>query len=836
MDNYISLAIRYLKLNKKRTYLTVFGASVAAMILFAVLNMGWSYVLNQRKMLRADKDYDIVFMTETREQINAISADPKVKSASVGQYFYVDYRYYGNDEENAERIYDNALFITVRNPYQTDRIREELSAKYDVMAEDNENLAIWYMQGAETNAGFIFVMFVLLICYIFAIFSIGIVRNSLQLTTLEQIKDYGNLRCIGASKDQLKKIIYLEGFILETYGIVIGTVLGTIATLIVGAVVLHIPAGFHIVPLLPVLLCFYGDLYFVMQENCKVVTNMTPISAIRGEFRIKKEKIKVRHTGFIRKLFGVEGEYAYKTLLRNPGRFLKTVWALGLGGAALIAIVGFGSVTIREVKHMQEQYGYYSIFFKTCDFSPWEEIDQAQSLLPMDVIEEVFKLEGIGEAKKVYESEVCVADEVELFGHYTKDYLKYTSFGHVQERLIDTFGPDGSKKEEQSDKFHLYRLATNLKCAGYDEADLKRYKSVLVDGTVDVSDQGVILVNGGETLKTDSELADNELVAYIYVDYTDYKVGDTITIVDSKEFRLRMQPELEALNREYQEKMAEITPTSEESTFKTDYAVDTQEENAKNDVKDELQKKKMNKVNQIRKELIAEGKVQTFTIEGIVKEDVNSENGDGRVKLIMPLDNYYQFTGTSEDMSVGMQYHFDKFNVTKYQNIVEDSMYEEVDGISYMYSWSSEYPEMMLMLTQLRWALIGLAVFVIFVWMMSSLNVINTTASNLHLRRKEFAQLRVIGLSKKGLMKTVLYEGFISTLFAGVIAVVLGIAISYYVIHLLVTPLTGVVYQPPIVGCIVSILILGGVLCGSIYLPLKGINQDMADDLKESGE
>ena len=835
MDNYISLAMRYLKLNKKRTYLTVFGASVATMILFAVLNMGWSYVLNQRKVIRADKDYDIVFLTETREQIDAISADPKVKGASVGQYFYVDYRSYGNEEENGDRIYDNALFITVQNPYQTDRIREELSAKYDVMAEDNENLAIWYMQGAETNVGFIFVMFVLLVCYIFAIFSIGIVRNSLQLTTLEQIKDYGNLRCIGASKDQLKKIIYLEGFILESYGIVIGTVLGTIATLVLGAV-MHIPAGFHIIPLLPVLLCFYGDLYFVMQENCKVVTNMTPISAIRGEFRIKKEKIKVRHTGFIRKLFGVEGEYAYKTLLRNPGRFLKTVWALGLGGAALIAIVGFGTVAIREVKHMQEQYGYYSIFFKTCDFSPWEEIDQAQSLLPTEIIEKVSKLEGIAEAKKIYESEVCVADEVELLGHSTKDYIKYTKFGHVQKELIDTYGPEGSKKEEQSDKFYLYRLATNLKCYGYDQEDLKRYESVLVDGTVDVSDQGVILVNGGETLKLDSELADNELIAYVDVDYTDYKVGDTITIVDSKEFRERMQPELEALNREYQEKMAEITPTNEESTFETDYVVDTQEENAKDDVKEELQKKKMNKINQIRKELIAEGKVQTFTIEGIVKRDVNSENGDGRVKLIMPLNNYYQFTGTSEDMSVGMQYHFDKFNVTKYQNIVTYDMYDEVDGISNMYSWSSEYPEMIYMLTRLRWTLIGLAVFVLFVWMMSSLNVINTTASNLHLRRKEFAQLRVIGLSKKGLMKTVLYEGFISTLFAGLIAVVLGIAISYYVIHLLVIPMTGVVYQPPIVGCIISILILGGVLCGSIYLPLKGINQDMADDLKESGE
>lgn len=42
---------------------------------------------------------------------------------------------------------------------------------------------------------------------------------------------------------------------------------------------------------------------------------------------------------------------------------------------------------------------------------------------------------------------------------------------------------------------------------------------------------------------------------------------------------------------------------------------------------------------------------------------------------------------------------------------------------------------------------------VLFIFVLSSVNIVNTTAGNLHLRRKEFAQLRVIGMSRKRLLK-----------------------------------------------------------------------------------
>ncbi len=109
--------------------------------------------------------------------------------------------------------------------------------------------------------------------------------------TLEQVKDYGILRCVGSTKKQLKAIIYIMGAVLEGTGIGIGVVIGVVVSVIIGFAK-DINAGFHVLPMIPILIAYFGDLYFVMNENCKLVTKMTPISAVRGEYRIKKEKIQ----------------------------------------------------------------------------------------------------------------------------------------------------------------------------------------------------------------------------------------------------------------------------------------------------------------------------------------------------------------------------------------------------------------------------------------------------------------------------------------------------------------------------------------------------------------
>lgn len=805
MTSYKELALRYLKMNKRRSIVTVLGVTVAAALLYLLLNIGWSGLLNHRMVQREKQDYEIVLMTETSEQIDSVMKDTRVKSASVGEYFYFDYV--------NPKTYKNALYINITNPYRMNSILDNFEDTYEVKGKLNEEIAWTYLQGNSGNAGVVIILAVILVSFFFAIFGVGIVRNSIQLSTLEQIKDYGNLRCIGASKGQLKQVVYLEGAVLEILGMVIGVFLGTLMSWGIG-LKLQWKAGFHIIPLIPVIVAFLGDMYFVMEENCKVVTNMTPVSAIRGEYRIRKEKIKVRKKSIFGKLLGIEGDYAYKNIMRNPERFHKTVWVLGIGMALFITVMGcFGSVLSIE-KDMKEAYKHYQIYYMRC-FTAHDTPDFVQSTFPpSEILEKISNLEEVTEAKRIYAADMYVRDEEELYGRYTDEYLNDTWQGRLE---INNHNKVISNKKEDPNYCYYDRIP----CYGYDETDYKRFKSALIEGTLDVSENGIVLLNCGEESKKDSEYLAGES---INVTYTDYKVGDTIDLIDMRKLRLMMEAELDKLTEEYKAEKEQM----EASIRRGDNEYREQDVEALYLVyfNGKIRENLAECVNKLKKEKA----YKTYTIEGIVKEETNRMH-EQTIAFILPLDQYFDFTATDETMVAGMQYHFEKFSYDKYVRTVGE---EWVDGSGICIE--SLYPQMIQTFDMAKGINYVFILFIAFIVMMTAFNVINTTASNMHIRRKEFAQLRVIGVTKSGLMKMVMLEGVIETLAASLIGTILGIALSYTTFHFLITIIYGIQYKFPFMAAVIAFFVSALILCGSAYMSIRGMKQDMAADLSTGGD
>ena len=58
-------------------------------------------------------------------------------------------------------------------------------------------------------------IFSIFIAYVFAIIGIGIIRNSISIAAIERLKDYGEMRCIGATKRQIKNIVFHEVAVLD---------------------------------------------------------------------------------------------------------------------------------------------------------------------------------------------------------------------------------------------------------------------------------------------------------------------------------------------------------------------------------------------------------------------------------------------------------------------------------------------------------------------------------------------------------------------------------------------------------------------------------------------
>ena len=727
MENYTRLSIKYLKFQKKRTIMTILGVALASGILFVILTLYFSNFINTRDALRKQADYEIVLLPEQNQDVSALLKRDFVKTAYRGKY----YDYYSSS------YIENAIYINVKNPYRLDADMETIEQTYGVKAQLNQQLAAYYLQGDTGNDTYIILLMFLLLSFVIAVIGVGIIRTTIQLNTMEQIKDYGILRCIGATQGQLKSVIFRMGCMQELFGILGGIVIGFPIAYLVG-LSMSIKVRPHVLPFLYVLVVFIGDLFFVMDENGKLVKKISPIEAVRGQTSGTR-KIKARKQSIFGKIFGVQGDYAYKNLMSNKRRFLKTIFTFALSIAAFITIATIFTSFVQMQKQIAPSYGEYQVYFFN-EANDEETVDAVKSVLPNEeTLTDIAQNKEVTDVKAVYAAVMKAADFKEFRTHFTDDFRQETLEGQIVERL-----ETGEKYKDSASP------VDRVSVIGYGEEEYQEYASYLVAGTLDVDENGIVLVQNVEAtldegMDDESYDAIDLIASTVEYPATDYKLGDTIKL-----------------------------------SWGNDKKV--------------------------------------YEIQGIVRIDKDKLQTKGFVKCIVPLANYFRMTGLGKSDSASM--------TSKLVNVLDNSMgdYSYPDAI-YSGAWFSTS------ISAIKYIL----AFVIVILSVSSLNIVNTTASNLYLRRQEFAQLRAIGVSVRELRKMVMLEGVISVICANVVGDVLGFAVmmplAKAALVLFMVKLTF-----PIIGAVIGFVLSVLVMCGSIYIPMKRMSNRIADDLNAAGD
>lgn len=785
MKDYKLLAVKYLQKNKRRTATTVFGVMLSVIVLYTIMNLAYCYVLTQREKIRSQEDYEIILLTDSTAIANQVVLKDYVVSVDTGSWYHPYLR---------KVLEKPVLFIKVDKPEKAYDYKDELEHLYGVEALCNEELLGLYMRG-DASLELILVLTLILFAYIFAIFGVGIIRNSIQLTLLEQIKDFGILRCIGATKLQFCTFVYLMGAILEIAGIMLGIVLGYPICLVIGKH-FRLYMGFYMWVVLIIVLIFLFDLLFVMRENCKSINQIPPIEAAHGQIRIRKEKLKIRRSKLIRRLFGIEGEYAFKSLLRYPERFYKSVGAISFGIAAFVTISCINSTVYTQTGAFEKQYGYYQVY---C-FAIGRDIfttEQLQEKAPdIETLERLKQDSGVEVAKKLYCSSVYMTNADEIMKHIQQDYKSKAVGGEIYD--------ESNLNKHEEDSEDAIALST-INLFGMDEEDLARIDQKKVDGTLQVSENGIILFNKVYTLLKEDNI---NCMAQAYDDFevTNYKVGDTVQVVNPI-----------ALRNRYQEKLPQYMKFLDETEENNEQKHLNKEEN-EGVVYSEL-------IQECVKELTKEGETQTFTIEAIVN-DYNSIMPTV-CSFALPLSKYTTFEGRDESVYSGLKLHINfRKSVKELSDYINNiDMYESEDyalsPLSYFLSMSE------------LWRKISFYILlvVVFIVVMSCLNIINTTASNLYLRKRELAQLRVIGISKNRLYYVVILEGFITLFIAAFLGLLMGYGIGRGLM-IVFTMLLGWTFHFSWSVFLFCIVIFGIVLCGTDYFLIKEMTQELADDLK----
>lgn len=845
MEDYRELGSKYLSVNKKRSFITVVGCFIVAAGLFMFLNTLVCWVEKCRIDARKDEDYEIVILTDDKDIIEKVANEDFIASAYLGKV-------YSWNGESDDLIYANALHINVKEKLLINYYSKYITKTYGVETELNDLLSWTYCQDND-GIGYLMILFCLLIAFVLAIIGVGVLRNNISISAMERVKDYGNLRCIGATKKQIKKIVYRESVVLETIGIIAGIGAGFLLSIPVCTNPKRLyPVGFHILPVIFLLIAFYGDMYFAVGDGLKKVLAVSPSEAVRGTYRIKAKKIKRRRSGIWGLIFGVEGDYAYKNIKRNNGRFIKTVCAMVFGMIIVVVIGGWLGVFFKFYSEINSMYGYYQqyIIRWTDNVDSYEE--HKIDLYSKEALEKIVKSNGISDPKYIYQSNLYTAEDRWVYKHIDKEYYTNTFDG----KLYGNSGPiDDEEKREEREKKKQERKAyrdsgkglvdydnrqkydenrkryeinmdtyfdltdTNMIICGYDEEDYKRLEDYLVDGTLDLSENGIVLVNYTETTPEDAYDDNTVLMEMEKFRFLDVKVGDEIKVVDPAALYELVQKERKNADaydktKEGDEEYAEI----KHNHIKEAWIIDS-----------------------AREKLVEEGKYKTYVIEGIVEKDPNNMTPSPRV--IVPLDRFFEMTGKTESDYNGIRFHISNifcrdFLKDDYMNAVyeKDILYHGAEESSAYYSETSPFLQGILIEVRTVKVVLEVVAVLFILIMISLLNTLNVTISGLQMRRNEFAQLRSLGMTKRSLLKAVLLEGGIVWIIATIIGIVLGIGIEYVtyitLMRLIINSSMYIFWPGIIIASILSLL----VLAGSNYVFFKQMKLDVAGELIRSGE
>ena len=143
--------------------------------------------------------------------------------------------------------------------------------------------------------------------------------------------------------------------------------------------------------------------------------------------------------------------------------------------------------------------------------------------------------------------------------------------------------------------------------------------------------------------------------------------------------------------------------------------------------------------------------------------------------------------------------YYDSSNANKLQDDID----EYLTDVEYSLNNSEEHVRMMNSL----FTLIGIFLygFIIVITLIGITNIFNTITTNMELRRREFAMLKSVGMTKNEFMRMIRLESLFMGLKALIIGIPIGILLSYVIYYYFVFS-SGLPYKLPIVAILLAII------------------------------
>ena len=282
--------------------------------------------------------------------------------------------YVAYTSESEGNYLQNTADILGFNIDENDESQDRISEEHQKISGVNGysfNTVLLSMKGYGSSDATNTVIFSLAVIIIIIVMlaSVFVIRNSFAISITEKTSMYGMLASVGATKRQIRRNVLFEGFILGLIGIPLGILLGlgvnAILIAILNSVLGDMLSGatfVFVTPTIPIICAIVLSAVTIFCSSFFIAlraSRIPPLVAIRGNKDIKVKNNKPYRTSKLtKKLFGVGGEIASKSLKRSRKKYRTTVISIVVSVAMFIAVSAFMDYGMTYTEHYYGKTDY----------------------------------------------------------------------------------------------------------------------------------------------------------------------------------------------------------------------------------------------------------------------------------------------------------------------------------------------------------------------------------------------------------------------------------------------------------------------------------------------
>lgn len=347
--------------------------------------------------------------------ISGIMKPTQIEQENQSYTAYVSSACYEGLYAPQERVYN--IYFTLSdsvsvNSADLETTIKDLAQKCGINPEyvaENGYFSLWVLDpGTEMIAGCIMVALVVVF------FAVLVIYNIFQVGLAQKIQEYGKIRALGATKKQMKKLVFREGMMLALPSIPAGLIVGTAVSIIFMNTWLSKSEVFgsedavqvNMVSMPLLIMCATAaalTVWIALRRPMKMISRISPVEAVR--FQGENRKNQGLRRG--RKQINVH-QLTKANMSMNWKRTVLTVISMGLSCVLFVVIANFtGNVSTVYEARKAMPYGQFQIdlSYSTRDTAyPENNLDSILKNNPLDetLVEDIKKLDGVTDVQIRY--------------------------------------------------------------------------------------------------------------------------------------------------------------------------------------------------------------------------------------------------------------------------------------------------------------------------------------------------------------------------------------------------------------------------------------------------